>query len=280
MNTGYTRLSEYNCARKDGAPPDSAPASSGGAAEGDYGAMFTRWVAQMFSCRRTNAPPPTEPDAGDQKVGVPAAILAVLRSVMNSEAVPDKMLDGIGKEQLIDIYQFIYSHRKMLNIPDPYLKVMCDLIQARFKNDEIIIIHPSLHDLLHDRIYRITVRGKMYAVASWHDEMYFDLPGGDLLVVFCIPDLPDAVHIDKYKNVHVKHTTPFSPALLDAGGVVQFDMGGDGTLVNLPCAGLFVKKEQIVPMRRCGIGRMSDADAYETAARGDIFVHLVFGAEA
>ena len=54
--------------------------------------------------------------------------------------------------------------------------------------ENIIVLNPTVNDLLSDNIYKLNIEDKEFYVPLWHHELYFSLHDKDLIVK-CIPEL-------------------------------------------------------------------------------------------
>ena len=51
----------------------------------------------------------------------------------------------------------------------------CKKVEEKIKHDNIILLIPTLEDLLNDTIYKLDISKNIFYVPSWHNELYFDL---------------------------------------------------------------------------------------------------------
>jgi len=68
------------------------------------------------------------------------------------------------------------------------------------ENDNIVILNPSLDDLMNDNIYMLEFEREKYYVPLWHDELYYKHNNNDL-VIRCIPELPENISLDDNNNI-------------------------------------------------------------------------------
>ena len=64
---------------------------------------------------------------------------------------------NLSTKKSIEIYELIKEHKQFFNIKDELLINMNTIIKEKLANDNIIIIHPSLDDLLNDKIYKLDI---------------------------------------------------------------------------------------------------------------------------
>ena len=80
--------------------------------------------------------------------------------------------------------------------------LMVEYFSNKIKNDECIILNPTIDDLLANNLYKLRVNDFTYIVPLWHHELVYDNSGNDIYVK-CFPMLPDNVCIDDQNNIHI-----------------------------------------------------------------------------
>ena len=71
------------------------------------------------------------------------------------------------------------------------------ILQKKMKRDNIIILNPTIDDLLDDKIYKLALEERTFMVPLWHHEVCFDISGADLIVQ-SLPELEDHIFIDNH----------------------------------------------------------------------------------
>ena len=112
-----------------------------------------------------------------------------------------KIFEKMGKEKSIELYSFLSKNKEIFCISEEILTKLQEIVKDKVKNDNIIILNPTLDDILNDSIYKLEILGKTFYVPLWHHEVVFDHSGQDIIVQ-CIPDLSDNVIIDNKNNLH------------------------------------------------------------------------------
>ena len=133
----------------------------------------------------------------------------------------------------------------------------------------IIILNPSLNDLLFDNVYKLEFNSQTYYIPLWHHELVFDHSGNDLIIK-CIPDLEEHITIDNKNNLHCLYEGPITHILQEqqlkiALGEKEFIIEGDK---------LAIKKNQTVILRKQGILKANPEHIFSTAERGDIYIDI------
>jgi len=188
--------------------------------------------------------------------------------VSGCEKISLRLFEGLDKEKAMDVYSFLSKYRITLHISQEVIDKVKDIILDKYKNDQIYILNPSLDDLLESNIYKLTVNGQVYFVPLWHDLVYFDASGSEIIVK-CLPELPDHVTIDENNVLHVELLVPFNVSLLDSTAV-PFTLGKKTFTVNVK-----LKKNQTIFLPGVGVNQLLDLDVYENKKAG-ISVKVIF----
>ena len=185
------------------------------------------------------------------------------------EEKASRFINSIDKLILMDIYKLLIVHRELLYIPDILIEEIHRILIMKTKQDERIIVNPTIEDLLHDNVYKLVIDERTYMVPLWHHELIYDNSGCDLYVN-CIPMLPDNIEIDPDNNIIVALSYNVSDLL-------QTDT------INVPIGGrelTFRPDELRIIGRQCitrtGIGasRIKHNNVYDVSSRGDIILDI------
>jgi hypothetical protein len=179
-----------------------------------------------------------------------------------------RLFEGLDKEKAMDVYSFLSKYRTILHISQEVIDKVKDIILDKYKNDQIYILNPSLDDLLESNLYKLKLDNEVYFVPLWHDVVYFDASGCEIIVK-CLPELPDHVTIDENNILHVELLVPFKVSLLDST-IVPFKLGKKAFAVNVK-----LKKNQTVFLPGVGVNQLGDLDVYENKKAG-ISVRVIF----
>ncbi len=180
-----------------------------------------------------------------------------------------QVFDKLDKDVSMNILSFISKYKNILHIEQATIDIVRDMILEKFKNDELYILNPTIDDLLEHNIYKLTINNSSFLVPLWHDEVYFDGSGCDIIVQ-CIPDLPDNIYIDEYKTLHIDIEYPFGISLLD-NQQISFQIGKKTFNVDI----LF-KKNQTCYLSNQGISIINENNMYDIETKGGIYVNIVF----
>jgi len=188
----------------------------------------------------------------------------------------EKLFDELDKDSALEVYGFICKYKHILHIESDTLDFVSSLIKNKYKNDRVFILNPSIVDLLENNIFKLYVDEQLYLVPLWHNELYFDSPSGDIIVL-CNPEMPENMRIDEDNNLHVTKEIE-GQNLIDLVKTEQKDcfvslLIGEREF-SIPLNQLHMKKEQIYRFIKQGITNVIENDIYNVSSKADIIVRI------
>jgi hypothetical protein len=186
----------------------------------------------------------------------------------------EKIFEELDKDSALEVYSFICKYKHILYISNDTLEFVSLLINQKYKNDRVFILNPSLNDLLENNIFKLYVDERLYLVPLWHNELYFDSPEGDIIVI-CNPELPASILLDEDNNIYVEKEINAATELLDLiknNGFVSLTIGEKP--FTIPSNQLYMKKDQIYKIKGQGISQVSENDIYNISCKSDIIVKI------
>jgi hypothetical protein len=188
-------------------------------------------------------------------------------------------LNTLDKYQLIEIYTLLCKYKDVFHIKEDTLDFVSLLIKDKYKNDEIIMLTPSISDLLNDRLYKLNINNHIYVVPLWHNEVYFDTIDSSLngeIIVLCKPILSDGITIDENNNLYCKLYINIEKELtnlLNNSPFVSLYIGDKE--YSIPLNKLYIVSEQIYKIKNKGILLVNEENMYDDNIRGDIIVKVL-----
>jgi hypothetical protein len=180
----------------------------------------------------------------------------------------------LDKDSALEVFNFICKYKHILHINSDTLEFVSSLIKRKYENDRVFILNPSITDLMENNIFKLNVDDQLYLVPLWHDELYFDSPTSDIIVL-CNPELPANMVLDEDNNLHVT---------LDIEGNKLLDLIKENSIFvsllignrdfSIPLNKLHMKKEQIYKFVKQGISRVIEDDIYNVSCKTDIIVKI------
>ena len=180
-----------------------------------------------------------------------------------------KIFKGINKEKGLELYAFLSTHREVFSLSDSILKEMYTILQKKMKRDNIIILNPTIDDLLDDKIYKLEISERKFLVPLWHYEVCFDVSGADLIVQ-SLPDLEDHIFIDNYNNIICQFEGKIQRVL----DTQQITIKIGSKFFTIQGEKLQITNSQTYVLRNMGILIVDEDNLYSTRQRGHIYVEI------
>ena len=177
---------------------------------------------------------------------------------------------SLKREHMIDIYEILDKHKRILRIPTSFLETI--RISIYGNNIEYYTLTPSLHDLFSDNVFKLEIEGNIYFVPLWHNELFYEKTDkyDKHVIVKCEPHIPsDIMEIDEHNNIIINWTTPlsFNTININIENVIN---------LNIDPKKLLIKPTQKIVFKGAGISKINDADMYDISKKSNIilFLHL------
>jgi hypothetical protein len=180
-----------------------------------------------------------------------------------------KLFEGLNKETSILLFDYLTIYSDVLHISEKTLDEIKTVISDKYKNDNIIVLHPSIDNLLNDDLYKLDFSNDIYHIPLWHDELVYDLSCGELIVKI-IPEIPEHITIDNINNININLTTKIKGLLTN--GKISFSLGEK--VFEIPCDELRIKKTQNYVFKNIGISKINLGEIFNVCERSNIIVKL------
>ena len=182
------------------------------------------------------------------------------------------LIDNINKDILLKTYSILKEHNNILNIGEDIYEKLHSAIKKKYENENVIIINPSITDLLSQNIYILEHNNNKYYIPLWHHELHYDK-----FIVKCIPDFiwksNSNYTLDHENNIHYNLQVEFKKTLLTEQNIVteihdkQF---------YIPLDKIKIKQKQVYIFKGQGIPRVNERDIYDNSNISDVVFHLEF----
>jgi hypothetical protein len=194
----------------------------------------------------------------------------ILKQIANTcEANALDILKKVEKRNLIKIYEIIEKHREVLHFTEDFLEKIKEILNDKIKNDECIILNPTIDDLFENNLYKLKVNGFVYVVPLWHNELVYDNSGNDIYVK-CNPILPDNIEIDEKSNIIVSSEQNIN----DIWNVDSFIINVGKTQFYIKRETLRLKEYQTIIFTRQGISRINTKNIYDITNKSDVLITI------
>ena len=117
------------------------------------------------------------------------------------ENISLNIFDNISKEKSIEVYTFLKKFQPLFHLSDELLQKMCKKVHQKMENDNLIILNPSINDILEDKIYKLEIQAKTLYVPLWSNEIEYSISETEDIIIKCICELDSTIDIDKHNNI-------------------------------------------------------------------------------
>jgi len=180
-----------------------------------------------------------------------------------------EFIEKLDKELLIKIYDILYRYYTVFGISEDFLLKIRKVLDNKLQNDSCIVLHPSLEDLLDDKVYRLIIDDNIFLIPLWHHELVYDISGADLYVR-CFPILPDNVSINENNEIIIRSKYAIQELLQTKN--ISFNLAGKEykKLSNI----LFIREKQKLLISNNGIAHIDTENIYNITKRSCIFAEI------
>jgi len=185
------------------------------------------------------------------------------------------IFENLEKKTAIEVYDFLVDFQFFTKWENKYIEKLKEVIHKKMKHDNIIILNPTLEDLMDDQIYKLEIDNNTFYIPLWHNELYFDLTdssGNKIdLIVKIKPDIFENVTIDYENNIIIKWSCDVKE-LLNSGEVVVkvgkrvFNIKSE----DIKCT----KNKQCFYFKKKGILKMNNKNIFDSSERSDVNIEL------
>lgn len=210
----------------------------------------------------------------NEKIGEFASTI-IQDIITGCKEVSLKMFQDLDKEKCMSVYDFMLKYKTILHLKDELIEKVREMILEKYKDVEMILLNPSIDDLLNHNIYKLSHENTVYYVPLWHHELYYETENKKEMIVKCIPELPENVEVDEYNNLFVNLEVPFHSKLFEEK-CITVSLGK--FKYNISLEELKLKKVQTHTLKKCGISqiRENNKNIYNIDNLSDIVVRITF----
>lgn len=184
-----------------------------------------------------------------------------------------KILEDLDRDTLIKIYEYIYLYHDILNISKETVTQIEYIVRKKLEKNSIIILNPSLKNLIENDIYKLEYGQEILYVPLWHKELIYDISNDNInetLNIKCIADIASNYSIDNNNNIHIK----IHDNIVNILNKKFITINLDTKVFEIPVEKLKIKNYQTYIFNNKGISRINYDDILDIKHKADIYVHI------
>jgi DnaJ-domain-containing protein 1 len=274
--TAFQELNEAYQTLLPGANPDANQANEANEANDDdnnadnatYSTIFMTFMKSLFKRKDRN-----ESDRGNQ------VLLDLLHRIVHDYASVsvNAALDSLDPSVLFQLYETLEQYNSAVSMDARIFEEITRIIREKMQKNNIVILNPSLKDVIQNNISVLQFGGQTFYVPLWHSELHYRLQDSDekQLIVKCMPVLPDHMSIDANNELHIDVRADIKEMLNLIPGVLRIPLY-DSECVELQVRELHIQSRQTIILRNNvnGISLICATDIYDVSNKAPICVHV------
>ena len=193
--------------------------------------------------------------------------------VIGCKQVSAHIFDNVDKENCMRIYQFLSLNRFMFHLSNELLDNIREMVVKKYDNVHVYKLNPSIDDILDNNIYKLYVNDTLFLVPLWHNEVYFDCSGCEIIVI-CQPQLEEHITIDDDNNIRVVTNLALTEIINMLNGQTNVIVNIGNKEITIPVNELFIKLQQYYTLKNCGISHIK-SELEDIADKSDIIINVI-----
>ena len=271
--TAFQELNEAYQTLLPGANPDANDANEANddvnnADNATYSTIFMTFMKSLFKRKDRN-----ESDRVNQ------VLLDLLHRIVHDYASVsvNAALDALDPSVLFQLYDTLEQYNSAVSMDARVFEEITRIIREKMQKNNIVILNPSLKDVIQNNISVLQFGGQTFYVPLWHSELHYRIQDSDekQLIVKCMPVLPDHMSIDANNELHIDIRADIKEMLNLSPGVLRIPLY-DSECVELQVRELHIKSRQTVVLKNNvhGISLICATDIYDVSNKAPICVHV------
>lgn len=193
------------------------------------------------------------------------------------------LLDSLDPSMLFQLYETLEQYNAAIKMDARIFEEITRIIREKMRKNNIIILKPSLKDVIQNNISVVQFEGQTFYVPLWHSELHYRIEdeGDDAskqLIVRCIPELPEHMSIDSNNELHIDVRADIKELLnkwSKGSGALRIPLY-DSEFVEVQVRELHVVPRQTIVLRnnKHGISLICSTNIYDVANKAPICVHV------
>jgi len=246
---------------------------AGNATTEPYANIFMNFVKSLF-----------RPKCNSEKYGTDGGnqiLLDLLHRIVHdyTSISVHAVLDSLDPSVLFQLYETLEQYNSAVSMDSHIFEEITRIIREKMQNNNIVILKPSLKDVIQNNISVLQFGGQTFYVPLWHSELHYRIEtpdaGGKQLIVKCMPELPEHMSIDSNNELHIDVRVDIKELLNLSGGVLRIPLY-DSECLELPVRELHIKSRQTIVLKNnnYGISLICATDIYDVKNKAPVCVHV------
>jgi hypothetical protein len=277
LNTAYHTLlpgikNDATNAPQSNETPTPEGDDSGNATTEPYANIFMNFIKSLFKPKRKS-----------ENHGTDGVLLDLLHRIVHDYASVSvhAVLDSLDPSVLFQLYETLEQYNSAVSMDARIFEEITRIIREKMQNNNIVILKPSLKDVIQNNISVLQFGGQTFYVPLWHSELHYRIEptppdsGGKQLIVKCMPELPEHMSIDSNNELHIDVRVDIKELLNLSAGVLRIPLY-DSECLELPVRELHIRYRQTVVLRNnnYGISLICANDIYDVMNKAPVCVHV------
>jgi len=275
LNSAYRLL--LPGATNTSAPLDEAEDITTDADTEPYYNIFMNFIQSLFKKKDSYANMDKEKDR-EKDAGLNPILLELLHRIIHNYAASSvhAALDALDPSALFQLYETLVQFNTTVRMDAQIFEEITQIIREKMQKNNIIILKPSLKDVIQNNISVVQFEGQTFYVPLWHSELHYRIDGSEKqLIVKCMPSLPDHMSIDANNELHIDVRADIKELLNRNTGVLRILLYDD-ECVEINVRDLHIISRQTVVLQNNirGISLICSNDIYDVRKKAPICVHV------
>lgn len=177
----------------------------------------------------------------------------------------------LPKTSLLNFKNIVDRYSTILNISNDITDKISKLVNECTKNDNVILLNPTVSNLVNDEVYKLDISGEIFYIPYWHHELIYDLSYNSLIIQY-EPKLPSYINIDKYNNLYINLST----SIISIINTDNIDILIGNKNFYIPIKQLKIIKYQRYTIYNQGIPMINTNNIYSIHNRASIYIDITF----
>lgn len=256
---------------------DASDASGQDAPNAPYVTIFMSFIKSLFRAANKSAANKSAANNLDSDDHNHHAVLELLYRIIHdyASASVTAALDALDPSVLFQLYETLEQYNACMGMDAHIFKEITNMLREKMQKNNIIVLNPSLKDVLQNNISVLQHANQTFYVPLWHSELHYRVDSDKQLIVKCMPVLPDHMSIDVNNELHIDVRADIKELLGQSSGVLRIPLYDDAC-VEVKMADLRIMPRQTVVLQNNahGISLICATDIYEVKNRAPICVHV------